>query len=666
MHFKILFLMLLFSFTVQAQEDILIKEVLDGLVDDLPEDFDFTELSERLMFFKKHPINLNRTKPEELKSLIILSPLQIANFFSYLSTHGNLIDVLELQAIPGFDLPTVQKLLPFVHLNESDLKEKITSKNLRLFGENDLVVRYASLIEKQKGFRELSGSRYLGTPEKMLLRYKYNFLNQLSLSLIMEKDAGEKLMAKPTDFVSANLTLNDLGRIKKLSLGDYSLQFGQGLTLWSGFGFGKGPDVTSVVKKDDGLKSYSSANEYSFFRGVGTKISLSKKIDLTTFFSSRKHDASVTNDFISTLNETGYHRTLNELNNKNTVRQNVYGAALEYDKNAFNMGIIGYHSRYSRAFITGDQVYRLFNFTGKDLTNLGLYYNYTLKNAYFFGEVAKSINSGTALVNGILISLSSQVSAVVLHRKYDRNYHNFFNQAPAESEGFNENGFYAGLTISPSRKWMLSLYADYFKFPWLKFRIDAPSQGYEILSQLAYTPTKTFKASARYKSEIKPQNTDLDAPINYLENVKKQSFRVDVNWKLSKSISLQNRLEVANYQKGNSTTESGYLIYQDFAIAPLRTKFSGNFRLGYFKTPSYNSRIYAYEDDVLYNFSFGMYSGNGFRNYVNVKYKVVKQMDFWLRYALFYYKDTQVIGSGLDEINGNKKSEVKVQLRYQF
>jgi len=33
---------------------------------------------------------------------------------------------------------------------------------------------------------------------------------------------------------------------------------------------------------------------------------------------------------------------------------------------------------------------------------------------------------------------------------------------------------------------------------------------------------------------------------------------------------------------------------------------------------------------------------------------------------MFYYKDVETVGTYLDEIQGNKKSEVKIQLRYQF
>lgn len=667
MFFKFLLIFVCLHFSANAQEEILIKEFIDGLVEDLPEDLDLSEINERLLYFSKHPINLNQTTPEELKSLFFLSALQVANFFTYLSANGKLIDVLELQAVPGFNGKTIQNLLPFVKLNEDELKEKITVKNLKKFGENDLVIRVARILETQKGFRDLTGSKYLGTPEKLLLRYKYNFSNRVLLSLVAEKDAGEKL----NPFLTANLTINTVGFVKRLSIGDYSLQFGQGLTLWSGFGFGKGPDVTSIAKKDDGLKSYSSANEYSFFRGIGAKVSLSKEFELTTFLSSRTHDATVRlneegNEIIATLNETGYHRTLNELNSKKTVNQKIYGAVVEYRHKNLNVGVISYQSHYSKVFLANDQPYQIFNFNGKQLFNVGFYYNYAFKNIYFFGEAARGLKRGSAMMNGLLISLSNSISAVMLYRKYEKDYHNFFNQGPAESNGFNENGLYAGINISPSRKWTLSAYADYFRFPWLKFRVDAPSQGYEILAQVSYVPSKKFRATIRYKSELKQQNTDTEVSLNFLDPVIRRSYRADVTWKLTNSIALQNRIEVANYQKSTLPAEFGYLVYQDLSFSPSRSKLSGNFRVGYFNAPSYNSRLYAYEDDILYNFTFGMYNGNGIRNYVNLKYKLLKSVVLWARYALFYYKDTTTVGSGLDEINGNKKSEVKFQLRYQF
>ena len=679
MHFKFfLIIFMVFSLVTNAQEkeDRFIKDLIESLAENLPEDFDLSELQDKLIFYKKHPINLNNTTADELKNLVFLSPLQISNLFSHLKLNGKLIDVYELQSIAEFDTQTIERILPFITLNSSGITEKITLNNLFKLSDNDLIIRFGQLIQKQKGYNNLPGSRYLGSPERLLWRYKYNYANRISASLILEKDAGEFLIGgekqKPFDYQSAHIGIYNTGKFKKIILGDYTLQFGQGLTLWSGFAFGKAPDVASVAKKNVGLKAYTSSNEYSYFRGLATTISISTNIIFTPFISFRNLDASLSTnskgeEVLSTINETGYHRTANEIKNKNSINQQVFGGVLQYQKNNLDIGIIAYQTQFSNNFITDNQPYRTYNFEGNSLTSFGLNYNYSFKNTYFFGEGGKSLKGGMAYLNGALVSLSSKVSLAILHRNYDKNYHNFFNQATSEaSEAFNEKGFYTGINITPAKAWNISLYADYFKFPWLKFRVDAPSDGYEILAQLTYAPTKTFKSFLRYKSEIKQQNTDLDVAINYLDQVRKESYRADVSWKLNKSISLQNRFEVSQFKKGEVKAEYGLMVYQDIDYSPMFAKLSGNIRVAYFNTPSYNSRIYAYEDDVLYNFSFGMYSGKGFRTYLNLKYKLGKKINFWARYALFYYNNVDKISAGLDEIIGNKKTDIKLQIRYQF
>lgn len=682
MRFKLLLLLafMLVGFVVkvkaQTQEDQLIKDLIESIAENLPEDYDLSELQDRLTYYRKHPINLNNTTAEELKTLVFVSPLQISNLFEHIRKNGNLIDVLELQSIPEFDTQTIQRLLPFVTLEQSTVVDKITAKNLAKFGNNDLLLRYGRIIEKSRGYTDLPGSRYLGTPDRYLLRYKFDYSNRVSASLVFEKDAGEHLYNGPKqypfDFMSGHIGIYNTGKFKKIIIGDYSMQFGQALTLWTGFGFGKSPDVTSVVKRDVGLKAYTSVNEFAYLRGIASTVTVLKNVDFTPFFSFRKLDASVStdangNNIITSINETGLHRTQTEINNKNSTEQLVYGGVLQYQKSNISVGAIAYHTSLNNAFITGSGLYRYYNFAGKDLTNLGVNYSYTYKNFYFFGEFAKSLDAGLAYVNGALVSLSQTVSAVVMHRNYQKDYHSFFNAATAEaSEAFNEKGFYGGLNINPNKVWSIQLYGDYFKFPWLRFRVDAPSDGYEYLGQVTYTPSKTFKVVLRYKSEIKQQNTDLTVPFNYLDEVKRENYRVDVKWALNKAFNFQNRVEVVQYKKGPANAEFGYLAYQDINYSPLSSRLSANMRVAYFNTASYNSRLYAYEDDVLYNFTFGLYNGKGVRGYVNLRYRLARRLDVWGRYALFNYDNVETISSGLDEIQGKMKSEMRVQLRYQF
>jgi predicted component of type VI protein secretion system len=676
MRSKILTLILLWiSVSVgyaQNQEEVEIKDIIESVAENLPEDYDMTELTEVLSRLKKHPINLNNTSVDELKTLVFLSPLQISNFFNHLQENGKLLDVLELQSIDGFDPETIQRLIPLVTINQNLAVSELKFKDILQKAENDLFIRYARTLQKLKGFKDLPGNRYLGSPERFQLRYRYHYDDIVSVSFTIDKDAGEKFLSKPFDFYSGSLSISKQGSIKKLVMGDYTLQFGQGLTLWSGFSFGKSPDVTTTAKKDLGLRAYTSSNEYAFFRGAAATISLTKNFEITPFVSLRNLDASQTLDIDgkpmqSTINQTGLHRTPTEVKNKNNLSQLVLGTVLQYNKSNFNIGTIAYKTQFDDRFISQTPLYDHFSFTGKSLTNLGLFYSYTFKNIYFFGEGAKSLKGGVAFNNGALISLSRTTALALFYRNYAKDYHSFFNQATSEnSESVNERGLYTGLNIVPNKQWSVSFYADYFQFPWLKYRIDAPSKGYEILSQVAYSASKACKILLRYKLEIKQQNTDLELPLNFLVPVKKEGFRTEINWQINKKWKFQNRLEVSQYKKGDLNKEIGFLCYQDVSSPPLFNKLSSNIRVAYFKVPTYNSRIYAYEDDVLYSFAFGMYNGEGIRSYFNLKYKFDQRFDLWIRYALFKYSNVETVGTYLDEIQGNKKADFKLQLRYQF
>jgi hypothetical protein len=103
------------------------------------------------------------------------------------------------------------------------------------------------------------------------------------------------------------------------------------------------------------------------------------------------------------------------------------------------------------------------------------------------------------------------------------------------------------------------------------------------------------------------------------------------------------------------------LIYKQLS-SPI--SFAARYAL--FETDSYYSRIYAYENDVLYAFSIPAYNGRGSRFYISAKYHIARGIDFWLRYAQTFYSDRNEIGSSKEQINGNTKSEIKAQLRLKF
>jgi len=683
MNFKIkhLLFFFLFSFTCpfesicQDESADIIDQILELVSRDPNEDLDYSELVERLNFYRSNPLDLNRASAEQLRELFFLSPLQINEILNHRSQNGLFLDKLELQSLQSFDPEMISLFLNFVRVGNYSPLQNLSAKKLVQKGNHDLIIRIGQILENQSGFLSADTSKapnYLGSPLKLLTRYRFNYANTLALSLNMEKDAGEQFFDrnknKGFDFYSGSISYRGQGFLKKVVLGDYGLQFGQGLSMWSGSGFGKGVGITTIAKQDFGLKPYSSVNEASFLRGASATFG-TKKFSFTPFGSKGSLDASLgTSGFeIASLNISGLHRTATEIENKNRLSSTIYGANIQYSTKNLNLGFTGYQSNFSMPFGAGKSLYEQYDFTGRTLTNLGFHYDYSLKNTYFFGELAHSLNSGFAFINGLMTSLSPRVSLVLLHRRYTKNYHSFFNQSVSEaSNAVNESGFYAALALKFDSKWDFFIYSDYFKFPWLKFRVDAPSSGYEILAQLNYKMNKKFKISTRFKQQLREENgADLVDGFG-LELVDKQNYRLELIYTINDQFTLRNRAELARYQKGFLDKEMGFLLYQDIIYKPLSSKLSGNLRYGIFDTQSFNTRIYAYENDVLYAYAVPAYQGRGIRFYGNVRYTVFRGLDLWIRYARSNYSGQESVGSGNDQINGNKRSDVRLQVRYQF
>lgn len=681
MQFKLL-LLTIFLFVskitfAQIAQEREIEVIIETAAENLPDDYDYSELVGQLNNYRQHPLNLNKATTGQLQDLLFLSVLQITALQEHVRENGKLIDLLELQSIDLFDLQTIQKLLPFVTISSDINFNAVNLVNVFRYAKHDFIFRYGEVLQDQKGFlipKDSKLSHYTGNAEKLLGRYRFDFQNRINLNFNMEKDAGEPFFAGKNstgfDFYSASLAFKNFGLVNKLVVGDFSLQFGQGLSLYTGFSFGKNADVALMPKVSRGLTPYSSTNEINYFRGFATTLKL-RSVEFTPFISYRQIDATVQVKakpvIISSLGTTGYHRTATELNNKNSAEQLVYGFDLNYNNRNFKAGTTAYSTIFQYPIQHRRNTYNEFDFAGKELDNFSFYYDYSYHNLYFFGETAKSLGGGAATVNGLLSSLSSNISMVLLYRNYSRNYHSLYNQAVSEAtNAVNEKGIYSGLNFKFSRRWNFSAYADFFRFPWLKYQVSQQnSHGYELLGRLTYAPTNRLTAYLNYHFKQKQQNND-NAKIKDLDEVNYQDWRLDVVYPFSKNINFRNRAEVVKYQKGSPAAEYGLMFYQDVNYKPKSSRISGNCRLAWFHTASYDSRVYSFENDVLYSYTVLPLQHTGFRMYSNLQYNFKKGLDLWFRYSAYLYQGEKTVGSGLDQIQGNKKSEVRLQMRYRF
>lgn len=660
----------------------IIEQRIEVIVSTLDEtvELDYTNLFEDLTYYYEHPINLNRASAEDLRELYLLTDIQINALQKHIATFGALRSIYEVQSIRGFDLNTIRLIQPFVTVQAAGMLEDFSWKNIFKEGNSDLFLRYRRTLQKQKGYLpdEVSGEAadFLGSPDYMFSRYRFTYRKNISAGFTMEKDAGESLNNGP-DFYSAHLFIRNNNRIKAIALGDFQAQFGQGLTFWNGLGFGKSPFVMNVKKNAQGLRPYSSVNESLYLRGAGTTIALGK-FEITALASIKKMDGNVVsiedttitddNIIVSSLLNSGFHRTANELADKHTIDERIYAGNIKYSTRTFSAGLTAARLEYSSELQPRAQLYQIYRFSGRENTNIGFDYQKVFRNFNFFGEVSRSANGGLATLNGMIASIHPRISVSALHRHFAKDYQvQYFNVFAESTTPQNERGLFVGMEANIAKGWTLTAYSDQIVYPWLRFNVQAPSRNSDYLFQLNYKPDRKQDFYIRYRvrngSEDAGEEGEL---IDYPVPERQQNFRVNATYQPHPNVQMRSRLEWNVYDKENEGRASGFMCYQDVIWKKMGSKISLNVRYALFNTPSYDTRIYAYESDVLYAFSIPGYYGQGQRMYGLIKWDIKRGVDLWVRYAQWIYTDRSVISSGTNEIAGNRRGDVTVQLRWQF
>ena len=656
------------------------EQQLENLAGQLETETEDDSFLQSLLQFTKNKININTAGQGEFRELKMLTDLQIQNILKYRQLLGNFISIYELQSVPSVDIETIQNILPYLRVgNIETLGENL--RNRFSDGQHSILLRAQQVLETSDGFTRPDSvvNRYYGSRQRVFFRYKYVYRNLLQYGLTGDKDAGEQFFKgnqkNGFDFYSFHLFARKLGVIKLLALGDYTVNLGQGLIQWQSLAFKKSADITAVKRQADILRPYNSATEYNFQRGAGITLQ-ANHFEATVFGSVRKIDANLqtdtltsTDDFASSIVLSGLHRTPNEILKKNRIEQTGFGGNISYNRVGFHLGVNGVQYNLSTPLLRDVRPYNQYAIQGTMWRNFSADYSYTYRNIHFFGEAAIDKNNSRALLSGLIVSLDPKIDGSLVYRNIDKKYQALYGNAFTEGTyPNNEKGLFAGLTIKPIPAIRLDAYADAFSFPWLRYRVDAPSTGSDYLVQLTYKPNKQVEVYTRFKNESKAINiTGLNLATRQPIIRPRKNWRTQVSYKLNREFTLKNRVEILWYDaREKARSERGFMTYFDIGYKPMSKPYALSGRLVYFETDSYDSRIYAFENDVLYSFSIPAFFGKGFRYYLNVNYDATKKLTVWARFAQTIQRGATSVGSGLDKITGDTKSEVKLQLMYRL
>ena len=659
------------------------ENIIEQLVDNNDEisSSNWQNLMEDLAELKEHPININTATKEQLEVFPFLSDQLVENILYYIYKNGPMLTDKELMMVQDMDIRTARVLKLFITFQQSDKEpSKPTLKNILKYGKQELSTRVDIPFYTRAGYQpftsdyieENPNKRYLGKSFYHNVRYQFHYNDNIYVGLTAEKDAGELFFVgknrKGYDYYSPYIYMRNIGKLKTLALGNYRLNYGYGLVMNTDFGIGKTTTLSTLGNKARGIKKHSSTDEYNYFQGIAGSIYLTKRLTADAFYSYRQMDGIVDNSFITSIKEDGFHRIPRDYEKKNTFTNQLIGSNIHYNGKYFEAGLTAVYNVFNKVLKYTPRIYNKYYPQGRDFFNAGINYKLFWKRFTLQGETAMDKHGKVATMNMLRYSPKESFQLLVMNRFYDVAYQSIYARSIGEGSSVqNESGFYIGLETSFLRYFKLMTYGDFFYFPYKKYQLSKNgTSGFDGIAQLSYSPSYQLDMLIRYRYKNKyrdftPENGEKIV-LPYIQ----QKWRYQLNYSPVNELVLKTTMDYVHNAHRNQKASQGLLIGQSagYKFKKLPLQLDANF--AWFQTDDYASRISMYEKGLLYSFNIPSFYGKGERYTFHVRYELNKHFIFQAKYALTHYRDREVISSGLEQIEGNMKSDLYMQLRMKF
>ena len=554
------------------------------------------------------------------------------------------MDQLLEQASPVEDSP-----LPDLLSQESDggiLQPQLTIRS-----------RIQQTLQKAAGYEK---GTYHGSMVKSYHRIRVRGGDHLSAGILFEKDAGEKRF---NDFTAGNLTITGIGPARKVILGDFIVEAGEGMALWRGYDLSKGADIISPVqRKERGLVPYLSSDEQNYLSGIAAEFEAGKN-STDIFYSLRSLSASIdSNNHVSGFYTAGYFRTDAEEGKRDDLQERMIGVRNTFHFDKQRIGFTAYKTVFSSGLVLEGER----RFEGKEYSLAALDFAFDWFPVGLFGEWA-FVNRTMGGISGLVLQPSPVMNLIASLRHYPANLVSLHGLGFGEKFP-NEDGLYVGVHIHP-RGMSLTLYYDQYRFPEPIPGLHFPSTGSDLFLQLEFIPASLFNVQLRCQRKVSGVRgfeavDENGLPLLRVETQRTRRIRLDLEYAPSQQARLRTRFERAYFDQ-SSRQEKGLMIYQDIALKPT-AQLRWDFRLVFFQSDSYDSRIYETEKELSGLLALPALYGRGIRWYARLTYQLLEQFEFSAKYSDLLRDDVKRIGSGLDELPGNHDNRIGVQFDLRF
>jgi hypothetical protein len=562
-----------------------------------------TEYLNDLEWRSEHPFDLNRVSLDELLSLPGVSPSDAAALLAFRNVHRRFRYVQELQLVPDVGEHLFLSLGPYVQVPLRPRRSPAGS-SLRLRSTRN-----------EPGTENAPGPPYSG-----YARIIVSPGEGWEAAVMAEKDPGEPLRQ---GFAGGYIR----GRFGDLEVtaGDFGVETGQGLVLWTGYFAGRTIGTpTRPGRLPRGVIPHRSTDEVRFFRGCALTWSDSVEepsVSVTIFSSRRSLPASVDwTGSVTSLVESGTFSTDLAIAKAGAVNEIVAGArAMISPLSGVRVGGTAFLSRYDKPVRHEDPLRA--HVRGWSAAGLDARYDAGLFRG--FGEVARCCG-GWAAIAGMSLDIGRDTDLLFLWRRYTAEFDNPHGAAFGEGgDARNETGGYAGLAWRAMKGLNIRAYADLFHRMTPTLTDPFPTDGSEgaVAVELTIRPAAVLTLDIRSRTSgssarmIGDGGWEVDAPVRET----RRQWRCSLRQNLGRRGSYRIRLAFVRAGDAQGNAHDGLVVGQE---AFLRTSFGLALAAGVslFVTDGYAARLYDLEGSLPGATFLSTLYGRGKRWFVNLSF----------------------------------------------
>jgi len=613
-----------------------------------PDNAMLADLNDELSALLEDRVDINSHDETEIGRLFFLTLFQVRSIVEYTRAKGRIISPYEISFIPGFDRELASLISPFIRLDDSPAPSGYDYPHVYRLMTNLII-------------KEEAGNDYPGNRVKALVKMRYSS-GPVSLGLTAEKDQGERIFDENglPDFISGYVRFSGRELVRSLIMGDFKVRFGQGLVAWTGYSTGTSPLIETPMKGVNSLLPYSSTNENNFFRGLAVS-ARTGSLNIHAYVSDNLIDAATSpgpegERYVTHFPDDGLHNSKLSLSRKDAISERSAGLNINSISGRLYLGFSAAGSWFSLPVQTDGSTPEYYDFEGDRNISLSTDYVLAMEKTYVYGEYALNPGGGFAMIQGVRLIPLSRVKINFLYTNTGRGYNSFHgNLFGKETVNNFRQSFLANIFCEIAPYTSLGTGILVSDDHWYTGYSEPPSGTVRYGLSVRFEPEPALKVIAEFTYKRSPFHYTPETGVKRTGYNRLTSGRISLVFNPSEALKLTTRIQANQSAPSNST---GFLCYQsvNYSLQSLPLRFI--FRYSLFNIGDYDSRIYAWEDDLLYSPVISPFSNSGTRTYLMVDYKYRSHVSLRIKQG-FTWSDNN---SNNEKISSELKMQIIVDL----